>query len=57
MGLLPKCNLTNTLLYKAAFDPIGPWSAKIEHFNSEFYALTCIDTTTNLVEIACIDSK
>ncbi len=34
-------------------------SAKIEHFHGEFmhwYALTCIDTTTNLVELECIDT-
>ncbi len=27
-----------------------PWSAKTEYYHSEFYAITCIDTTTNLVE-------
>ncbi len=25
--------------------------------NGEFYALTCIDTTTNLVELTCSDTK
>ncbi len=57
MGLLPECGLTNTLWYKVAVDLIGPWTAKTEHFNGEFYALTCIDTTTNFVELTRIDTK
>ncbi len=31
--------------------------SKTENFNSEFYTLTCIDTATNLVELARIDTK
>ncbi len=54
MGLLPERDLTNTPWYEVAVDLIGPWT---EHFNGEFYALTCIDTTTNLVELTCIDTK
>ena len=57
MGLLLECDLTNTPWYKVAVDLIGPWTAKTEHFNGEFYALTCIDTTTNLVELTRIDTK
>ncbi len=57
MGLLPGLDLTNTLWYEVAVDLIGLWTAKTEHFNGEFYALTCIDTTTNLVELARIDTK
>ncbi len=57
MGLLLERDLTNTPSYKVAVDLIGPWTAKTGHFNGEFYALTCIDTTTNLVELACIDTK
>ncbi len=57
MGLLPECDLTNTLWYEVAVDLIGPWNAKTEHFNGEFYVLTFIDTTTNLVELTCIDTK
>ncbi len=40
-----------------AVDLIGLWTAKTEHFDGEFYALTCIDTTTNLVELTHIDTK
>ena len=57
MGLLPDCDLTNTLWYEVAVDLIVPWSSKTEHFNGEFYALTCIDTSTNLVELTRIDTK
>ncbi len=57
MGLLPDCDLTITLWYEVAGDLIGPCSAKTELFNGEFYALSCIDTTTNLVELVCIDIK
>ncbi len=57
MGLLPECNLANTPWYKVGSDLIGPWSARTKHFNGEIYALACIDTTTNLAKIACIDTK
>ncbi len=57
MGILPEYDLTNTLWYKVAVDLIGPWSAKTENFSSEFFVLTCIYTTTNLVELICIDTK
>ncbi len=57
MGLLPEHDLTNTLWDKVAINLIGPWTAKTDHFNGEFSALTCIDTTTNLVERVCTDTK
>ncbi len=57
MGLLSELNLPNKPWCKVAVDLIGPWSTKTEHFNGEFYALKCIDTTTNLVKLVCIDSK
>ncbi len=57
MGLLPECDLTNTPLYEVAIDLIGPWSVKTKLLNSEFYALTFIDTMTNLFEITLIDFK
>ncbi len=50
-------NHTNTPWYKVAVDLIKPWSAKTENFDGEFYALTCIDTTKNLVELTTIDTK
>ncbi len=57
MGLLPEHNLTNTPLYEVAINLIGLWTAKTDHFNGEFYALTCIDTSTNLNELSFIDTK
>ncbi len=57
MHLLPEINLTNKPWYEVAVDLIGPWTAKTDHFNGEFYALTCIDTTIHLVELTCIITK
>ncbi len=57
MGLIPEHDLTNTLWYEVAVNLIGLWTAKADHFNGEFYALTYIDTFTNLVELVCIDTK
>ncbi len=57
MGLIPELDLTNIPWYEVVIDLIGPWTAKTDHFNGEFYALTCIDTITNLVELTCIDTK
>ncbi len=57
MGLLPECVLTNTPWYEVAINLIGLWTAKTDHFNGEFYALTCINTTTNLVDLTLIDTK
>ncbi len=49
---LPERNITKTPWYN-----IGSWSVKTEHYYDEFYVLTCIDTTTDLVEFACIKIK
>ncbi len=57
MGLLPECDLNNTPWYKVAVDLIVLWTAKTDHFDGELYALTCIDTINNLVELVCIDTK
>ncbi len=57
MGLLPEHDLTNKPWYEVAINLIGPWTAKTGHFNGEFYALTCIATTTKLVELAHINTK
>ncbi len=56
MGLLPDFT-SPTHHDMVAVDLIGPWSAKSEHFNDEFYALTCIDTTTNLVKVVHTNTK
>ncbi len=57
LGLLPEYNLTNTPWYKVTVDLIELLSAKTEDFNGEFYAVTFINTTTNLVILVCIDTK
>ncbi len=56
-GLLPECNLTNTPWYEVAVNLIGPWTAKTDQFNGEFCALTCIDTTTNLIDLTPVDTN
>ncbi len=53
----PECNFTNTPQYDIFMDLIGPWSVKTENFNGQFYALTCIDTPTNLVEPSTLSWK
>ncbi len=58
--LLSEWYLTNTQWYKVTIDLIGPHSAKTEHFSGNFmhwHALTCIGTTTNLVQYVYIDTK
>ncbi len=57
LGLLPEHDLANTTWYEIALDVFRLWSTKIEHFNSEFYALKCIGITTNLVELVHSDTK
>ena len=42
---------------EVAVDLIGPWSIKIHGRIITFFALTCIDTTTNLVELTRIENK
>ncbi len=54
MGLFLEYDLTNIF---CCCQHAGPWSANTEQFNDEFYALTCIDTTTNIVKLVCIDTK
>ncbi len=54
---LPECNLTNTPWYEVSNNLTETLSAKTEHFNGEIYTLTCIETTTNIVQFVCIDSK
>ncbi|KAL7460420.1 hypothetical protein ACHAXS_000871, partial [Conticribra weissflogii] len=42
---------------EAAVDLIGPWPISTPHGILEFFALTCIDTATNHLEIAWIFEK
>ncbi|KAL7577435.1 hypothetical protein ACA910_004721 [Epithemia clementina (nom. ined.)] len=39
--------------YKVQIDSIGPWKIKVKGQAMEFCALTCIEPTTNLIEIIC----
>ncbi len=52
LGLLPETDFASTSQY-ISLDS----SLKTYHFNGKFYAQTCIDTTTNLVELVCVDIK
>jgi transposase InsO family protein len=42
--------------YEIAIDTIGPWEIEIDGENRKFYALTMIDTVTNLTELARVSS-
>ncbi len=56
-GLLPDGDIAGGPWEEVAVELIGPWPASTSHGTVEFFALTCIDTTTNLVEIAQIFEK
>jgi hypothetical protein len=40
-----------------AIDLVGPWKIKVNGRVCEFNALSCIDTTSNLVELIRMDNK
>ena len=42
--------------YEVAIDTIGPWEIEINGGVHKFYALTMIDTVTNLTELARVSS-
>jgi hypothetical protein len=42
---------------KVAINLIGPWKVNVNGRQDEFNALTCIDTTLNLVELIRVDNK
>ncbi len=42
---------------EVADDLIGPWPVSTLHAIMESFALTCIDSTTNLIKISCIFKK
>ncbi len=56
-GLLPGQDIAGAPWEEIAVDLIGPWSASTPHGTVGFFALTCIDTITNLVKIAQIFEK
>lgn len=53
-GLRPDWNIYGAHWEEVVVDLIGIWPASTSHDIMEFFALTCIGTTTNLVEIAWI---
>ncbi len=56
-GLLPNCDIAGAPWEEVAVDLIVPWPVSIPHGTVEFFALTCIDTTPNLVKVARIFEK
>ncbi len=53
-ALLLDWDLAHAPLEEVSVDLIGPWPTTMPHGVVKFFALTCLDTTTNLVEIAQI---
>ncbi len=56
-GLLPDWDIAVDPWEEVAVDLIGSWPASTPQGTVEFFALTCIDNATNLVEIARIFKK
>jgi len=56
-GFLPERELNAEPWSEVAVDLIGPWKIDVNGQELELNALTCIDTTTNLVELTRIDHK
>ncbi len=56
-SLLPEQDVAGAPWEEVAVNFIGPWPASSPHGIVEFFAFTCIDTTTNLVKIAQIFEK
>ncbi len=56
-GSLPNRDIAGAPWEEVAVDLIGPWPASTPYGTVEFFALMCIDTTTNLVKIAQIFEK
>jgi hypothetical protein len=56
-GLLPKQEVRIAPWEEVAINLIGPWKVKVNSQQVEFNALTCIDTTLNLVKLICIENK
>ena len=56
-GFLPERELNAEPWTEVAVDLIGPWKIDVNGQEVELNALTCIDTTTNLVELTRIEEK
>ena len=57
-GLLPEQDVGTVPWAEVAVDLIGPWNVKIRgKTTQEVFALTIIDTASNLVELVQIENK
>ncbi len=56
-SLLPKQEVCIAPWEEATINLIGPWKVKVNGQLVKFNALTCIDTSSNLVELICVDHK
>ncbi len=56
-GLLPDLKVSGIFCEQVTVDLIGPWPASTLNGDVEFYSLTFIETTTNLVNLAWIFEK
>ncbi len=56
-GLLPNWDIASAPWEEVLVDLNGQWPASTPHGTVEFFTLTCINTTTNLVKIAQIFKK
>ncbi len=56
-GLLPKQEVRIAPWEEVSINLIGPWKGKVNGWQVEFNALTCIDMASNLVELIRVDNK
>ncbi len=56
-GLLPNQDIAGFPWDEVAVNLIGSWPVSMPHGTVEFFTLTCINTTTNLVKISQIFEK
>ena len=56
-GLLPTRDIKECPFDEVSMDLIGPLKIQVQGRPCEFFALTCIDSVTNLVELARIEEK
>ena len=58
-GMLPARNAPLTPWSEVMVDLVGPWKVKVQNQNEDllFYALTCIDHVSNLVEMVRLQNK
>ncbi len=56
-GLLPKWEVRIAPWEEVAINLIGPWRIKVNGWQVEFNALTCIDMASNLAKLIRVDNK